>query len=104
MQEKEMVKVDNGNLKLVRDYEYVNDLGNNVRGSKIQFKITVNLDQEVVRIASSCGCTTPTEVSRNPSVIQVEYNGNRLGVINQWVKLTLKSGKAIKITLAGRVD
>lgn len=99
-----MVKTSLGEIHKIKDLEYTLDLGDNGRGPNIVFNLEYNLPEPAMNVSSSCGCTTPVVISKDPFKVEVSYNGNKVGKISQWVKVKLKSGAFIKVNLTGRVN
>src|SRR5690606_22326132 len=81
--------------------EYILDYKTKPKGTdkKIDFKVSDN--EELIKTAVTCGCTSVEDVSKKS--FSINYNKERTGSINQVVTLTFKGGNAIKIRLSGYV-
>ena len=104
MQVEKMVEIVNSN-GLDIDFhhngsEYVIDYKTTQKGSekKVDFKV---VDEELIRTAVTCGCTSVEDVTKNS--FSINYKKDRTESINQVVTLTFKSGNTAEIRLSGYV-
>lgn len=97
-----VVKSNTGNLVKVEEDKYILDIGQRDYKENIEIELELNVDN-IHSLQSSCGCTTPKLISKNPFKVMVTYDSNRVGTINQWVKIRTSVTKVIKITLTGNV-
>lgn len=97
-----MVTSDEIKVLKVNDYKYSIDFGNKEGGSDIHATVRYE-GSKILRVGSSCGCTTPT-VDFNSGEVTIKYNSNKKGVIRQVVTLYLQSGEEVKINVLGYVN
>lgn len=95
-----MVKVINSNQLDIDFTENILDYKTTKVGTEKKVDFVVEND-ELIRTAVTCGCTSVEDVTRNS--FSINYGKNRTGTINQVVTLTFKSGEILKITLKGYV-
>ena len=97
-----MVATSKGVITANSTLNYTLDLGENNSGENIVFQL--KFPKGIIeRLSSSCGCTSPKLLDNNENIVEVSYNGNRIGKIAQWVKVKVKGLGEFKITLTGNV-
>lgn len=102
MQEEEMVELINKETATLEEVgSKVFNLNFGIRSRATVISEHLRVAGQIVRTEVTCGCTTPT-VSND--IVTIDYNSNRLGVINQMVTLHMGDGSRIKINVLGTVS
>jgi len=86
----------------VKNQVYLINYGNLNKGERTDVKIKV-LDCNYLTHKQTCTCTKPSiEIQENGFDALIQYDSNKLGVINQYAEITTDKGK-IRIELTGKV-
>ena len=94
----ELINKETATLTEVGQKIYNLDFGIRSRATVISESISIK--GRIKRTEVTCGCTTLTV---NGNIVTIDYNSNRVGVINQVGTLHMEDGSKIKINVLGTV-